>query len=128
MANGKIKAYGRLSHHQTKAIIAKSSFILFIRPDNRVSRVGFPGKVKEAFDLGVPIVTNDTGDLAKFIHHEENGFIINGFSEEAVYSQLREVLSYSNDRLNNIKRACCSKNPFNWEYFIPQTKNFLANI
>ena len=127
-AQDKILVHGWLPNDEAMGIIKKSTFVLFVRPNNRVSRVGFPGKVKEAFDLGIPIITNDTSDLSKYIHHGENGYILSGFDEKAVYNQLKAVLTSPVEKINDLVKKCCEENPFDWNNFKEPVQHFFDNL
>jgi glycosyltransferase involved in cell wall biosynthesis len=124
----RINVLGRLSHTETIKVLQQSHFSFFIRPRNRVSKIGFPGKVKEAFELGLPVITNDTGDLSKYIKNRENGFIIDGNSVGEVSKSLNEILNMSTHELNGIFRKCSESNPFYTSNFLASSKEFWSKV
>lgn len=123
-----IKLHGRLSNKETIEILKKSDYSIFIRPNNRVSNYGFPGKVKEAFAYGIPIITNDTGDLSNYIKHKVNGFLFSEGSLEDTTIGLKEVLSLSVTQRQQIRKNCENNNPFYQDNFLKDTKSFLDKI
>ncbi|GAA5219841.1 glycosyltransferase family 4 protein [Membranihabitans marinus] len=119
-----IRFLGRLPHNETIKFISQGDFSIFIRPDNRVSRYGFPTKVKEAFEMGVPIFTNNTGDLSKYIKNGENGILIQDNKITTISRSLEKVFQYTSEDINRLKTNCAKKNPFYEDEFIEESVQF----
>lgn len=120
--------YGRLPHEITTKKIRSAAFLLFVRPVNRVTTVGFPSKTRECFDIGTPLVANATSDLEYYIESGSNGFIFKDFTKDTLKAQLENILRLSNDEINEIKERCSRKSPFDWEYFQPKAKSFFSHL
>jgi glycosyltransferase involved in cell wall biosynthesis len=68
------------------------------------SQEGFPMAIAEALSLGLPVVTTDTGDIARFVKSNYNGFLLPlSFQDEAyiasIQSLLNEYATYSEQAL-----------------------------
>jgi len=120
--------HGKLSHEKALTILKRSHFSVFFRPDTRVSKMGYPGKVKEAFDFGVPILTNNTGDLSVYTKNKVNGYVINSFNEFEIQKEVEKILNKRFEDLNKVIENCRSKNPFSPDYFNEKIVTFMANL
>lgn len=67
---------GRIPHKQALELVKQADFSVFLRDDNRVSKAGFPTKFVESISAGVPVITNNTGDIASFLNHGINGYLV----------------------------------------------------
>ena len=57
------------------------------------SQEGFPMAIAEAFSLGVPVISTDTGDISRFLKNNENGFLLPvDFREEDYIRSIETVL------------------------------------
>lgn len=120
--------HGKISNKEAKRELSKAHYSVFIRPNNRVSQFGFPGKVKEAFDAGIPILTNNTGDLNKYIQTKVNGFILEGFTLEEFIPQLTSILQMDEEDYRKIKVSCSNENPFYQQNFKLKLKDIFEKI
>ena len=51
---------------------------------------GFPTKVSESISLGIPVITNNTSDLKKYICNGVNGYMIE--NEEDIRKLAQDIL------------------------------------
>lgn len=121
-----IKFYGRLTHKNTVEIIKESDYTVFARDVNRVTKVGFPTKVFEAFKYNVPVITNDTSDLSNYIT-SENGLLL---KENSVEEFLMAFIKLDKDRGIRLlhKQNVNNSNPFDYKNFETKFRIFLENI
>lgn len=124
----KLTLHGRQPHEVVFEHLKNAQFNIFIRPENRVSKVGYPGKAKEAFDFGLPLFTNNTGDLALYTKDGVNGFIVDRFDKKMLRDKLEKVLSMSVDEINKLKQNCLERHPFHPDILRRKTKIFLENL
>lgn len=123
-----IVLHGKLSHKKALSLLKKSNFSVFFRPNTRVSKIGYAGKIREAFDCGVPIVTNNTGDISIYTKTNVNGYVINSFNEFEIQVEIEKILNKRYEELNKVIKNCRSKNPFSIEYFNEKIMSFLNNL
>ena len=124
----KISVHGRKKHSYVIEKLKSSHFLIFFRPNTRVSKVGFPTKIKEAFDIGVGVITNDTGDISKYVKNEDNGFIIKSFNKTKIEEELNIILSLDYELLNLRLKQLRQKNPFLGENFRNSLNEFLKAV
>jgi glycosyltransferase involved in cell wall biosynthesis len=120
--------YGRLDNTEVRKIIKKSDFVIFARDIKRITKVGFPTKVFEAFSLGVPTITNNTSSLDSYIKSGVNGFLVNKPCINSFKLILEKVLNMSTDEIREIKTSCRSINPFYYKYKYNEVLSFLEKI
>lgn len=108
----RITFHGRLTHPQAVGLLRSADFSLFIRPDNRVSRFGFPTKLAEAFACGVPVITNPTSDIPRYLEDGANGLLLAGPDAGSVEAGLARALALSGDEMAAMKARCAARNPF----------------
>lgn len=121
-----IKFHGRLPHEQTVEIIKKSDYTVFARDVNRVTKVGFPTKVFEAFKYKIPVITNKTSDLSNYIT-SENGVLLEKNNVKEFENAFLKIDIDSN--IKSIHKANMMKsNPFSSENFENEFRIFLDNI
>jgi glycosyltransferase involved in cell wall biosynthesis len=123
-----IQFLGRLPHHKTILEICQSDFFVFLRPNNRVSRFGFPTKLAEAFSCGVPTITNKTSDIGLYLLNGNNGFLLQHPDIQELYYAIIQALSISENRLLRMKNACRNNNPFHFENFREKVGAFLQSV
>lgn len=73
----RISFLGRLSHDETIQVVAKSTYAVIVRDDNRVTRAGFPSKFVESLACGTPVISNDNSCICKYIREDGCGWVVN---------------------------------------------------
>lgn len=102
----KIRFLGRVPKKDALIHLKSSDFSVFFRSDTIVSRAGFPTKYAEAVTSAVPVITNLTSDLGRYLKDGENGFIIKDYSEDAIKDAFFKALNTTDDELKKIKEVC----------------------
>ena len=77
------------------------------------SQEGFPMAIAEAFSLGVPVISTDTGDIPRFLKNNENGFLLPVDFREEDYIRSIETVLHEYDRFS--KNALASSAVFQAE-------------
>ncbi len=116
---------GRVPHSEAFLAMQQADYSLFIRPDNRVSHVGFPTKVMEAFAAGIPTITNPTSDIADYVKDSHNGLIIPSPTIEAVVATLNNAIELPESQLHDFKLQCREENPFDIQFFREEVEAFI---
>jgi glycosyltransferase involved in cell wall biosynthesis len=75
---------GRVSHEDSVKYILNSDCYIFVRPSDRRNQAGFPTKFVESFTCGVPVVTTDVSDVARYYTKEDHGILLKKFSNEKI--------------------------------------------
>lgn len=86
-----IKFYGRVSHEDIPNYYSESDFMLLLRDSNRKSNAGFPTKFAESMCMGVPVITNPTSDLGKYVNNGVNGYLLENTDPESIEKFMREL-------------------------------------
>lgn len=121
---------GRIPQELVPCYYKKADFMVMFREPNRKNMAGFPTKVAESITAGVPVITNATSDIDKFIHSGKNGFILNDYSKESIISFIQNhILNLKEYDLNNMKNNAKETSVyFDWHYYEPAFKHFFDNI
>jgi glycosyltransferase involved in cell wall biosynthesis len=77
------------------------------------SQEGFPMAIAEALSVGVPVISTETGDIARILKNNENGFLLPIDFEEEVYIQ--RIESVLNDYERFSANALASSSVFQAE-------------
>lgn len=85
----KFRWHGRRNLLESRAIVSRCDVVVLVRPPDRLwARAGFPSKLAEAWQLGVPVIVNDVGDQARYLVPAGNGVLLGSKPE------LGEVLEF----------------------------------
>lgn len=124
----RVTFHGRLPHEQAIALLKSADFSFFVRPNNRVSRFGFPTKVAEAFACGVPTITNATSDIPKYVRDGETGILLARADAASIAAGLSRALALSDDALAAMKARCVAEDPFSPARFIEPARAFFERL
>lgn len=119
---------GKLSHPQAVAVLKSADFSVFVRTRNRVSEVGFPTKFAEAVTCGVPVLTNDTSDIALYLDDGVNGILIPGCESAQIRAGLARALLLPPADLVAMKQRVQAENPFATHAWVSRMQDFMRNL
>ena len=117
--------HGRVPHIQALAEIKASDFFVFFRPRTRANQAGCPTKLAEAFSCGIPTITNDSGDVSRYITGPLHGMVVPKPDVDDMTDALMKALAIPDDQLDRMKEACFKDNPFRYQIYASQVKDFL---
>lgn len=112
--------YGRLSHKECVEKIKASDFQIFVRPNNLVTKAGFPTKFPESLACGAPVITNASSNIADYLEEGKNGFLVSVVTSEGIGQVLQKVASLSRDEIDGMKRYCQRATTFDYRSFIDE--------
>jgi glycosyltransferase involved in cell wall biosynthesis len=124
----RIKFLGRLPHTRAIQEQRAADFAVFFRPDNRVSRVGFPTKFVEAVSCGLPVVTNRTSDLGRYLTDGRDGFMAETADFESVRTTLSKAVALPAEELATMKARVRAENPFHYEAWQTRMTRFMDGL
>ena len=105
--------YGRIPHNDTIRIITSSDYMIFLRPKNRVSSAGFSTKFVDSVTCGTAVITNNTGDLKKYVDKIGVGYVIENIAELNNVLNMDFCLLKSNGRkLTNVRSGIFDYNEY----------------
>jgi glycosyltransferase involved in cell wall biosynthesis len=112
-----INFFGRVSHEEVIALTKKADYCIFIRPNNLVTKAGFPTKFVESLACGTPVITNLTSDIHDHIEKIKGCIIV---KKPYVISPLKR-------KSKSTSKACQTYafQNFHYENFISQIKRLL---
>ena len=108
--------------------ISDYDFSILFRNNSREANAGFSTKIAESLSLFVPIITNDTSDIKKYIKNGKNGFIIDIFDEEKALNQLNSILNLASNDINEMKKYCRNNQVFDLNNYENDVKKFLIKL
>lgn len=121
---------GRVSQDSIPAYYKMADFMVLLRNPNRKSMAGFPTKFAESMTAGVPVITNATSDLPKYVVDGETGFLVDGYDYNSVLSVLRnKVLVLDTMEIERMKQVTCQRNQtFDIDFYTDKFRYFVENI
>lgn len=116
----KVNFYGKKPHLEALEIIKKCDYTIFYRNISKISMAGFPTKFVESISCGVPVITNQTSDLKKYIKKNRNGFLLD---TEKFEDELVDLLN----RITGEEMNTCDveENVFDYRNYIDDIKTWL---
>lgn len=87
--------HGRVPQADVPKIVAKADFSVLLRPQERYAQAGFSTKFVESLMAGVPVISNKTGDVAKFVENDKEAILIDDYSPEAFANGVKQAMQLS---------------------------------
>ena len=125
---GNLRFLGRMPHRDVIGILKGADFSVFVRERNRVSTVGFPTKYAEAVTCGVPVFTNDSSDIARYLKDGENGILLPGIASATIESGLARIAHLSRNDMERVKANVANHNPFAVDAWVPRLQAFMQQL
>ena len=121
---------GCVSQDLVPASYKKADFMVLLREPNRKSMAGFPTKFAESMTSGVPVITNSTSDLNKYVVDGKTGFMVEGYDYNSVLFTLKySVLTIKKEDINDMKSYVRKSNgAFDWRNRVNDFKMFLDKL
>ena len=112
-----IICHGKMHHEECIEILKKCDFQIFIRPENLVTKAGFPTKLGESFACGIPVLTNKSSNITDYLRDGVNGFLIRDTSSDAVEDVLKLVSGLEKVQLLKLKENCRTTTDFDFRNY-----------
>lgn len=120
--------HGRIPHSAVISYIKGADFTVFIREKNRVTEAGFPTKFVESLACGIPVITNQTSDLAEYLVNGETGFLVENNEREKIKAALLHAIELDEHQLNGMKEACYAYEKFDYRRYTATTRKYIDDI
>ncbi len=123
-----VRFLGRIPHADSLALLRGADFTVFFRKPNRVSHTGFATKYVEAASLGIPVVSNATSDIPRYLDDGVNGFMASGLTGPEIAAALERAAQMDDAALLAMKHTCSDANPFAIPEWQAETGAFLGRL
>lgn len=126
----KISFMGTVPQDDIPGYYHQSDYMILLRDRNRKNMMGFPTKFAEAISAGIPVITNDTSDISKYLKNNENGLIVSKPNSEGLYNVLKDLLSSDPKTVTqSIKEISKLKSAqLDYKNFISKMNSFISNL
>ena len=95
---------GAMPHEEVIKHYKKANFSLLFRDETELyAKAGFPSKVVESLQYGVPVLCNYSSDLKKYLNSEFNAIVIESADSDSCVKGLEEINNLNIDALNQMK-------------------------
>ena len=121
--------YGFVSHDFLIKKMSEMHFGIIFRPNRKSSHAGFPTKLVDYFSQGLPVISNDTGDIGLYLKNNFNGYLVHTIND--LYRILCKTSIDFNAKTYEIMKKNAletAKNNFNYSLFSDELLKFLNNI
>jgi glycosyltransferase involved in cell wall biosynthesis len=118
--------HGIISHQSAIQILRESDFSIFVRSESIVTLAGFPTKFVESITCGVPVLTNNIGNISDFLIEGENGFWVDITNQDSVYTSLQKAFKLTPEKLLTMKEFCLQSGLFDYRKYSNTFKSFLS--
>ena len=92
-AKNSLYIMGRRPNEEVVEAYSQVDFSIVLRNTLlRVNRAGFPSKVVESMQFGVPVICNYSSDLQEYLIHNENSIIVEDLDAVSLCKQLQSLV------------------------------------
>lgn len=91
--NDQIECFGRIPQEEVPSRLAEADYSILLRADKRYAHAGFSTKLIESLSMGLPVISNATGDIKRIIGANKNGVLVDSPTAESVVVGLSILLS-----------------------------------
>lgn len=125
-----IKCMGFVMMSEVSHYYNSSHFSVLLREDKRYAHAGFPTKLVESLSSGVPLVTNNTSDIKKYIKDGMNGFILRNNSTEGIIECFNTILKLPKKDLQKLSENSkkVARNNFDFNTYADRIVDYLTEI
>jgi len=96
-----ILCYGYIGQKELTEYMRGADFSVLIRDEKkRYAKAGFSTKFVHSLSVGLPVISNLTGDIGYYLKDNFNGYILEDASEDAFVTKIRSVLN--RDKQNDL--------------------------
>lgn len=120
--------HGIVPHSKVFDKIHSSDYSILLRDRKRRTMAGFPTKFTESIKCGVPMVTNNTSDIDKYLVEGKNGFLIDININDSSINEFASILSINVDDREKMKKNVITENIFDLDKWIPVLQCFISKI
>jgi len=125
---GRISFHGFVRGDDVYSAIRKADFTVLIRDVNRVTLAGFPTKIAESINLGIPVLTTRIGDMDKYVSEDKTGFFFYSDNDDYNIDVLRKVLAMDRNAIESMKTYCRESTVFRGENWVSPIAEFLSRL
>lgn len=122
-----VSFWGQYPNDQVVQAIKKADFSFLMRTTSRDTLAGFPTKIVESIELGIPVITTDTSDITQYIKSQHNGFLISENPKKAA-QQISVIFNMPYEEIKEMKNKTRRDNTFSYVKFEKVMQNFLEGI
>jgi glycosyltransferase involved in cell wall biosynthesis len=121
---------GKVSQDLVPAYYKKADFMVLFRETTRKSMAGFPTKIAESITSGIPVITNSTSDIDKYIKNGVNGFVLDTYDANSLIFFLQDViLKLGAEKLQEMKESTVKTSEyFDWHSYKESFRYFINNL
>lgn len=127
LQESRIVFWGRKSHTQTLAMIAKADFSINYRDENLMTKAGFSTKIVESVSLGTPVVINSISDTFLYLQDGRDAFMLSGNCERDVV-KLEALCSLNQAERMDLRQRLLNKKIFHVESYLKTMSSFLNAV
>ncbi len=118
-----VRFYGKVSKPAIYKNFKKVDFQIIIRKNIRVNNAGFPTKLIDSFECGVPVISTYFSDISSYLVDNYNSYLIE-FNTAEITKLLNNIANFSSSKINYLTLNLQKNNPFLIDNFFNQTKRF----
>jgi glycosyltransferase involved in cell wall biosynthesis len=122
--------HGRVPQRAVPAMLAQADFSIFVRPQARYAQAGFPTKLVESLAASVPVITNETGDIGRFVSNGREGIVIPDCSVTALVTGVEQLLREDRQHWREMRRCAreCAMRSFDYREHSRLIGEFMEEI
>lgn len=122
---------GRVPQDDIPAYYKLADFMVLLREPTKKNMAGFPTKFAESMTAGVPVITNATSDLYKYVIEGQTGFMVPAPTVESLKKVLVDkVLICTSQTIKKMKSETSNitTSLFDYHYYSSSVNKFIDNL
>jgi glycosyltransferase involved in cell wall biosynthesis len=124
-----IVCHGRLPRPDAMRIVAGCDYTILLRPQKRFANAGFPSKLVESLSLGVPVLANETSDIAEYVRDGVEGFLLRAPTAAALEEAIMRASALSSAERDAMRANARSRalECFDFRLYVNKLDEFLSS-
>ena len=104
-----VKIHPWLDYRDLQRLYEMMDYAFIARPRNSVTESNFPSKIPELLAKGIPIITNDVGDVVQYLTDNVDSFIAQENAADEFITIIRKCINRSDEELCSLHLAAYEK-------------------
>lgn len=118
--------HGVVQNENVTSALADADFTILMRSITKVTTAGFPSKVAESLNMGIPVIANLTSDIGAFVKTGENGIVVDDNPETA--AQQIALMVCDRAQITRIAANCRKESVFDYRKYTDSAIQFVQKI
>lgn len=123
-----VEFHGYVDANVAYEALLVSDYTILLREKNRTSEAGFPTKISESIQCGIPVITTDTSDILDYVEDGRDATILEINDFEIAKAKLKDILLSAKYGANNAKKYALQNKAFDPNSYTDILNSFIKKL